>query len=158
MSERKKSGINLTSPITWVIGVVAIILIFVVISKIIKLLWWIVGAAMPILLILTFIIDRSVIVNYINRIRKLFKTNRNIGIVVSILSVLGFPFVVLFLFLQALSIRNAKKQETQAFKSSAAPKGEYIEFEELDSQKLDLNNPPKEKKYSSDEEPPTKLW
>ena len=66
---------------------------------------------MPVLLIATFIMDRSLIINYAKRIGKIYKANKTTGLIAGGLSVLGSPLIILFLFGQAMLFRKVKKAQ-----------------------------------------------
>lgn len=128
-----------TSPLLkTIVGVIAIVaviwLIFQVISGLYSLLWYI-G---PILLIATFIMNKSVIFNYVKWIGKLFKTSPIAGAGAGFLSFVGFPFVSAFLFGKAFLL----KKLNVAAGPTARKEEEFTEFEEVESEtieKLDLD-------------------
>lgn len=78
----------------------------------------------PVLLIITAIMDFSVITDYIKFVLKLLKDNPLMGIIGIILTVLAFPFVAGFLFFRAMMRRTIKKAQEQQ-----EPK--YADFEDV---------------------------
>ncbi len=123
-----------TSPLLkTIVGVVAIVaviwLIFQVISGLYSLLWYI-G---PILLIATFIMNKSVIFNYVKWIGKLFKTSPVAGAGAGILSFFGFPFVSAFLFGKAFLLKKLNVDSSGQSKKNE----EFTEFEEVESETIE---------------------
>ena len=132
---------------TWV-GLIALVFIFIAVyfiaSSIFRLLAWL----SPILLIATAIIDYKVIVNYVKWVIDLTKKNTPLGIGAIVLSIIGYPVLFGFLFGRALLNRRIKQAKSAA---TSAEEGEYVDFEELETKKLEL--PPLEKQQRPEPEP-----
>jgi uncharacterized membrane protein YfhO len=142
-------------PFNWIIAIVAIILVFFLISQLVKILWWLAAALMPILLIATLIINRSVVFDFVKSIRNLYKRSLGAGVVATALTVIGSPFVVLFLFGKAMLVRKIDKFKKEAEVENENKFGEYIQYEEVDSFTKLLNEQKKqEQKVRIEIDPP----
>jgi hypothetical protein len=84
----------------------------------------------PILLIAAFIIDRSVIFNYVKWIGSTLKSNPLLGIGAILFTIFGYMLVFTFLFGKAV-LKKKFKQAQQQYENER--NGELIEFEELES-------------------------
>lgn len=155
-------------PFNWIIAIVAIVLVLFLITQLVKILWWLAAALMPILLIATLIINRNVVFDFVKSIGNLYKTSILTGIIVTVLTVVAFPFVTLFLFGKAMLFRKIDKFKKEAEAENENKFGEYIQYEEVDSftkllneqkkqeQKIRIEiDPPKEDKTNN---PYDKLW
>jgi len=92
----------------------------------------------PVMLILTLIIDYKVIVNFFKFMGRLFQQNVLYGIGASVLGVIGLPVLSLVLLLQAvfkMKLRKRQKEHDEAIH------GKPTEFEilEEEDEPLDLN-------------------
>ena len=156
------------SPFNWIIALLAIFLIFYVATQFIRILWQLALFAMPVLLIVTLIMNRNVIFNYLKSIRNLYKRNVTMGVVATILTIIGSPLVTLFLFGQAMFLRKAKKAQKQAQEQQENKFGEYIEYEEVDRSFTRLLNEKRKQENKvprsngnnnrSEDNPYDKLW
>jgi hypothetical protein len=108
------------------------ILIFVVARAFLKLLYFVA----PVLIIVTAIINYKVILNYFKNIGNIFKKNPMMGIGAGLLSAFFYPVVIGFLFVQALLYRKADKIQ----KEVEQKKGEYVEYEELESHEIESDD------------------
>lgn len=99
----------------------------------------------PLFIIAAAIIDHRVIVNYFKWIVKLFRDNLPVGIVVSVLTIFGFPLVAAYLAGKAFfnkRLKDAKKEyERQT-------QGEEVDYEVLESEPLELKELDREKRDS----------
>ncbi len=84
----------------------------------------------PILLIAAFIIDRSVIFNYVKWIGSTLKSNPLLGIGAILFTIFGYMLVFPFLFGKAI-LKKKFKQAQQQYENERD--GELIDFEELES-------------------------
>ena len=94
----------------------------------------------PFMLLAAAIINYKVIFDYVRTLVGWLRTNTVFGIVAIVLSILGFPFVSLFLLLRAYSSKFGKGRKQPVQKP-----GEYIRFEEVDEEPLELPDRQKEK-------------
>jgi hypothetical protein len=121
--------------------------LFYLANFIFKILWWVA----PALLIITLIIDYKVVTNYLKWVGSSFRRNWVFGILLGLLTVLGFPLVSAFLFGKALFKRKIKKAREDY---EAQTKGTLIDYEEVDSEphiniELPPSPPPREKEKDS---------
>ncbi|MEL7120072.1 MAG: hypothetical protein AAFO07_11545 [Bacteroidota bacterium] len=118
-----------------IVGVLALILglfaLFFIARFIYTILWYL----SPVFLIGALIVDRKGVINYGKWIVNAFKKDTIYGVVVSILSIFGFPIVTGFLFGKALLSKRIKKMHDDIEKRE---KGELIEYEEIDNEPLKL--------------------
>ncbi len=152
---KKEYQYRFGGPFNWIIAIGALILVFYIFTQLIKILWWLAAMLMPVLLIATFIINRSVLFNYVKMIRNLYKKNTTTGIIATVLSVIASPLVILGLFGQAMVLRKINKVNPQQQKADKNKFGEYIEYEEVNEQfKNLLNEVPREKPRIELRQPP----
>lgn len=121
-----------------IIGIVGILIVvfimYMLLSTLIgaglwiwKTLFWIT----PIFLFLGFLFDSETILNFGSKLVSRFKSTKKRNIGMGIASLLGFPFIAPFLFFNAMTARNLKKQQKGHVKNKK--KGEdYVEFEDVD--------------------------
>lgn len=102
--------------------------LFYMASLVFKLLYFL-G---PLILIAVLIIDRTVLFEYLRWLRTLFKQRILQGILVSVLSVLGYPMLSTFLLLRAV-MRKKVRSIQEDFARKAA--GDLADFEELETRK-----------------------
>ena len=90
------------------------------------------------------IIDYKVLLRHINWLTRLIKKNTPVGVAMTVVNLLGLPFVLLFLLAKAGVKKQIEKNKSTTYKQD----GEYIDFEELDSKPLDFPEVREEKKQS----------
>ncbi|HMQ49841.1 MAG TPA: hypothetical protein PKA00_20430 [Saprospiraceae bacterium] len=90
----------------------------------------------PLLLIAALVIDRKVVLDYIKWLVGLFKSSPATGMITALLSIVGFPLVSAYLLIKAL-LKKRIRQVAEEVRSTR--EGEFIEYEELDSEPLDLS-------------------
>ncbi|WP_367391370.1 hypothetical protein [Lewinella sp. LCG006] len=141
-------GGNNKSPFQGIVGIVVGILflfaLFFFVQILFKILWFL----LPVIVIATAVIDYKVILNYFGWIGKLFKNNALAGLAMSALTIIGAPVVALFLLGKALLRKKIKDVQTEA---ELRQNGEFVEYEELDSETMDL--PPLESPLRADPPP-----
>jgi len=134
-----QSDPNSRSPYSGIIGLLVgglvLFVLFKVFSIVFALLWKYVT---PAALIASLVIDHKVFLGYVNNLYKLFERNWVYGLVGGALSFIFLPFVALYLLGTALF----KRRVTQA-RDAAEQRinGELIDYEEVDSEPLDLETP-----------------
>lgn len=133
-----------------IVGVIALILIFVVARFVFRLLYLL----SPILLIATAIMDYKIITGYATWLVSMLRRNILLGIGAIVLTIVGFPLVTAALFGKALLNRQLRKAQTAYEQQQQPPPtpvklGEYVEFEEIPDDKA-LRLP----KFEKREEPP----
>jgi len=132
MQERRNVDINFGSSI---LGVLTMVLIFVGLFYIVGGIGKILGLIAPILIVATAIIDHKVLLNYGKWLLNLLRKDILMGIGGVLLTVIGFPFVVGFLFVKALLYRKVKKMNKE-FEGESA--GDFLEYEEIND---DISSP-----------------
>ena len=137
-----------------VIGALFMVLFLVALFMLARFIFRILYFLSPIALIATLIIDYRVVVNYLKWLVTLVRGNTLLGAGAILLSVIGFPVVTAYLLVRAIFSRRVRQMEKEM---ETRRKGEYIEYEELDSEPLDLKelreeepSRPQEKKKSSE--------
>ena len=113
------------------VGMVILIGLFFVARFIVRILY----ILAPIFLIIAAIVDHKVIVNFAKWLVSTIKKSPPLGIGVAIASAIGYPFLFLILMGRALFNKRVKDANS-AFERYT--KGEEVEFEELDSEPLEL--------------------
>jgi hypothetical protein len=132
MGRRKSYELNSQNTILTILFlVVAFIALFWVAQSLFRILAYVA----PFLLIITLIINHNIVLNYLKWIWKLLKENTVMGIIASILTVVGFPVVSAFLFARALLHRKVKNMEKEIERRQL---GDFAEYEVVDEKPLDL--------------------
>lgn len=134
--ENRQSQLRFGGPVNLIIAVLGFFLVFYLFSLLMRMLWWLALVLMPVLLIATFFINKSVITNYVGSIGRLFKRNKVGGLVAGGLSIIGLPFVSVFLFGKAMLYK--KMDEINNQQQNGGNRGnnkfdDYIEYEEIDT-------------------------
>ena len=113
------------------IGVFFLVALFFIARFIFRILYFL----SPLFLIAALVIDYKVVLNFGKWLINLVKQNAVLGIGAIVLSVFGFPLVSVYLAGRALFNKRIKEAE-QAYETRT--KGEIVDFEELDSEPLQL--------------------
>lgn len=145
MEQRKMYTFNTGgNPMGTIVGLLLFLgvlyLLFRLASFVLKILWWV----SPLLLIATLIINRKVVLDYVQMIGGLFKRNPVSGGITLGLTIIGFPLVTLYLFGKAMLIKKAEEMKAQAPGSGGSPaysESDLVDYEELESKPLDLPAP-----------------
>jgi len=116
-----------------IIGVIGLVLFLIVAYFLIKSIAWVLGLIAPVLLILTFFIDRSVIINYGKWILNLFQTKWYYGLGAGAMTFFGFPFVSAFLFGKAMLKKKFAGIGSDG-QSERASSETFTEYEEVESE------------------------
>lgn len=133
-SAKSQSPLALLVPIMILVGVV--LFSFYAIKGLLAIL----SVVAPILLIITFFLDREVITSYVKWIGRLLRENTIVGILAVVLSVVGFHVVSGFLFVRALIRRQFRKV---VGKMEEERDGKLVDYEEVVEEEdfLDLPEP-----------------
>lgn len=123
------------NPFSSLIGVVLGVLFLLGLFFIARYIFTILYSLWPIMIIVALIVDHKVVTGYGKWLLRLTKDNALLGIGAILLTVLGFPLVSLFLLGKALLRKKVKDVQEEAMQQR---EGEYIEYEELDSESMDL--------------------
>lgn len=144
MTYRKTAHFKLDSVASLLLFLAFIVGMFFILRGIFIVLTWVA----PVLLIAAFVIDRSVVINYVKWLGSLVKSNPMMGVAAILLSLVGYIGVFPFLFFKALFKKKIKDVQR---KYEQEQQGELIDFEEIESKKnsdiLDL--PPMQRQEKS---------
>ncbi len=108
-----------------------------------KGVFWLLSWVAPILLIITLILDYTVVTDFFKFVGKLLRENTIMGILAVLLVIFGYPIVSGFLFFKAIGKRSIKKVVDQVERE----KNTYTEYEEVvEEEENFLELPPLNKK------------
>ena len=140
---RSIKPVNPLNAIMWIVMVIFAISFFFFIAKgIFSLLSYVA----PLLFIASFILDRSVILNYGKFLINKIKTNPIIGIGATALSLLAFPLLGGYFFLRSLLNRNIKKkigvykEREEAYTNYKEVEDDFLSLPELENPVSDNKN------------------
>lgn len=119
-------------------GIIILTLFFVALYFIAKGLFTVLSFIAPVLLILSLILDYTVVIDYGKFILNLLKNNLIVGILAVVLTILGFPIVSGFLFFRAIIRQKLKSAMKQQEKKNAYAEYEVIEEGNEDEDFLEL--------------------
>ncbi len=123
------------SPFQAIAGLLLLAVFIVGMFMLARFIFRILAWLSPLMLIAALILDYRTVVNYVKWVGGLLRSNVLTGILVIILSVVGFPLLSAFLAAKAFlmrSVRKARKEKEQSLE------GEYVDYETLDNEVLDL--------------------
>ncbi len=129
------------------IGIGAMILVMIGLFYIAKGVFTLLAWAAPVLLIITLIIRHEVVLSYGKMLINLVKRNPLMGIVAIVLSIVGFPVVAFALFGKALLDRKIGQLGQ---KREKAYQDEFVEYEEIQEESLELPQMDTKKSSSSE--------
>ncbi len=108
-----------------------------------KGMFWLLSWVAPVLLIITIIIDYTVVKDFFVYIWKLLKENPLMGVLAVLMVIFAYPFVAGYLFVKALGKKTIKKAMDNAQKEQST----YTDYEEVqDEDDSFLELPPLKKK------------
>jgi len=107
-----------------------------------KGVFWLLSWVAPILLIITLILDYTVVIDFFKFVWKLLKEKTVMGILAVLLVVFGYPIVAGYLFFKALGKRTIKK----AFEKVKKEKNIFTDYEEVVEEDNFLELPPLNKR------------
>lgn len=84
----------------------------------------------PIMLIAALIIDYSVVTDYLKWVRNTFRRDAIAGVIIGILSVIGFPVLSGYFLARALLKKQVKKAKAEYERRRD---GDLVEYEELET-------------------------
>lgn len=134
-----KGGFNIIPAL--LIGIVVLFVLFTVAKFVFNILYWL----SPVLLIITLFIDHKVVVNYGKWILELMGKNVLLGVGLSLLTIVAFPVVSLFLFGKAILKKKVKEMTQQFEQQTQGTEEEFTEYEEVtpeDEGMVELPPPP----------------
>ncbi len=118
-------------------GLVVAALFFMALFVLARGIFWLLSLLAPIFLIAALFLDHKVFLQYGKWIARLLKDNLLLGMVVIVLTVIGYPLVAALLFGQAWLRWQLRPDERQKKEED-----QYIEFQEVDE--LELKSPEKQ--------------
>lgn len=131
-----KSFNSSNNPFSSIIGVTLGILFLLGLFFIARFIFTILYYLSPIMIVAALIVDYRTVVGYGKWLVAQVKRKPLLGIGAILLTVLAFPLVSLFLLGKALLKKKVREVEEEARQQR---QGEYIEYEELDSESIDLD-------------------
>ena len=117
-----------------IIGVIGLVVFLIVAYLLIKSIAWVLGLIAPVLLILTLIMDHSVVTDYVKWILNLFKSKWYYGLGAGAMTFFGFPFVSAFLFGKAMFKKKIIGSGFGDAMKGENREEEYTNYEEVDSE------------------------
>ncbi len=128
------------STLSIILGLAVLILFLFGLFKIASWGYSLLYYASPILLIATLIINHKVVLGYSSWLGQLFRAQPLLGIGMAAATIFLFPLVALGLFIRAfLPWRMRKVMEQHQYQDTVQPQiGEYVEYEEVKEEKIEL--------------------
>ncbi len=123
--EYRVGGSN--SPLGFLGPLLILAVFFTVLFFLAKGMFWLLSWVAPILLIITLILDYTVVTDFFKFIWKLLKENTIMGILSVFLVIFGYPVVAGYLFFKAMGKRSLKK----AFEKVEKEENTFTEYEEV---------------------------
>lgn len=144
-------GGNNNSPFSGIVGIVIGILFFIAMFWFVQIVFRLLWFLLPVIVIATAVIDHKVILDYFGWIGKLFRRNLIAGAAMAALTLIGAPVVGVFLLGRALFRKKIKNVQEEVERQRQS---EFVEYEELESETLEL--PPIEPKPQQRPQSPPK--
>ncbi len=144
MFERKGYGFDTQQTI---LSIVFLLLVFLALFWVARSIFTILSWLSPVFLILTLIINYNIILNYGKWLWKLLTESTLVGILATVLTVIGFPVVSFLLFGRALLYRKTKALK-KAYEEERY--GTYTEYEEIEEEPLELREIQKDLRHNDD--------
>ncbi|RMF04586.1 MAG: hypothetical protein D6772_00390 [Bacteroidetes bacterium] len=126
---------NNQGPFSGLMGIVIAVLFFIGLFWFMQFLFKLLWMLLPVMIVVTAIIDYKVILSYFGWMGRLFSSNWVAGAAMGALTIFGAPIVALFLMGKALLGRKIKNVQAEVERQREA---EFTEYEEVDSEILDL--------------------
>lgn len=126
MSQSNKSD----NPWNAIIGVAVIVIFMVGLFMLARFVFRILAFLSPIMLIAALVIDYTVVTDYFKWIRNTFRRDAIAGVIIGILSVIGFPVLSGYFLARALLKKQVKKAKAEYERRRD---GDLVEYEELET-------------------------
>lgn len=126
MSQSKKSD----NPWNAIIGVAVIVIFLVGLFMLARFVFRILAFLSPIMLIAALVIDYTVVTDYFKWIRNTFRRDAIAGVIIGILSVIGFPVLSGYFLARALLKKQVKRAKAEYERKRD---GDLVEYEELET-------------------------
>lgn len=114
-------------------AIIGLVIFLVMMYFLIKGVFWVLSLLTPVFLICAAIFDYRVFIDYFNFIIKLLKENPIFGIVMILVTIVGFPAVAGYLFLKAWGRKKVKDYE----KKVTDERNRFDQYEEVKEEKED---------------------
>lgn len=148
MQYHKSFQTSNNNPFNSFIGVILGVLFLLGLFFVARFIFTILYYLSPVMLIAALIIDHKTVTGYGRWLVEKVRANPIPGIGGILLTVLAFPLVCLFLLGKALFRKKIREVEQEAEQQR---EGEYVDFEELDSEPMDLKR--LEEQFRKQQEP-----
>ena len=126
MSQSNKSD----NPWSAIVGVAVIVIFMVGLFMLARFVFRILAFLSPIMLIAALIIDYTVVTDYLKWVRNTFRRDAIAGVIIGILSVIGFPVLSGYFLARALLKKQVKKAKANYERRRD---GDLVEYEELET-------------------------
>jgi hypothetical protein len=126
MSQNSRSD----NPWNAIIGVAVIVIFLVGLFMLARFVFRILAFLSPLMLIAALVIDYKVVTGYLGWIGKVFSRDKIAGVLIGILSVIGFPVLSAYFLGKALLNKQIKKAKTE---HERRRDGDLVDYEELDT-------------------------
>jgi hypothetical protein len=126
MSQSNKSD----NPWKAIIGVAVIVTFLVGLFMLARFVFTLMYYLSPIMLIAALIIDYRVVLDYFKWVRNTFRRDNISGVLIGIVSIIGFPILSAYFLANALLKKQVKKAKT-AYERQRD--GDLVEYEELET-------------------------
>ncbi len=126
MSQSKRSD----NPWNAIIGVAVIVVFMVGLFMLARFVFRILAFLSPIMLIAALVIDYTVVTDYLKWVRNTFRRDAIAGVIIGILSVIGFPVLSGYFLARALLKKQVKKAKADYERKRD---GDLVEYEELET-------------------------
>ena len=134
MAQKRQQG----GSFNLIVGLVMLVASVVALWFVFKSLMYVLGLLAPILLIVTLVINRNVVFDYVSGMMKRLKNDTLMGVAQVAGTFFFFPLVSVYLFGKAMLLRKVGKIKSER---EAEREGEFAEYEELEGDDvLDLKD------------------
>jgi len=147
MQYRSEFNSSSSNPFNSIFSIIMIILVMLGLFFIARFIFTILMYLSPVMLVAALILDYKVVTGYGQWIYGLLKKNPIMGVGSILLTVIGFPVVSLFLLGKALFRKRVRDAQEEATRQR---EGRYIEYEEVDSEPLELPRLEKEEQQKEE--------
>ena len=134
------------NPFSLLIGIVLFFAFIWLAVKAIQYVFIVLSVIAPFLLIAAWVMDKTVVINYWDKLMLRIKEDWATGVLRLIINVLGFPVVAAYLVGKILVKRKFSKEYEKAFSSFGG--GNFGQQARTNNQKQRLNQQPKEEEYT----------
>lgn len=118
------------NPWNAIIGVAVIVIFMVGLFMLARFVFRILAFLSPIMLIAALVIDYTVVTDYLKWVRNTFRRDAIAGVIIGILSVIGFPVLSGYFLARALLKKQVKKAKAEYERRRD---GDLVEYEELET-------------------------